>query len=120
MVEEFATGRIPYGILLPARRDPGVDISRMGKLIVWAAALTEHVLNGKITRPGDFGRRVRAEREAQGATQADFASLCGVGYRFVSGLENGKATEEPGEVLQVLSFLGSSSAFCRAAGTMPR
>ena len=61
---------------------------------------------GKILGPEDLGQYVRAQRKAQGATQAEFASLCGVGVRFISELENGKATVELGKVLQVLKCLG--------------
>jgi y4mF family transcriptional regulator len=62
--------------------------------------------NGKIFTPGDVGRNVRACRAEQGITQAELASLCGVGVRFVSELENGKSTAELGKVLQVLKCLG--------------
>jgi HTH-type transcriptional regulator/antitoxin HipB len=61
---------------------------------------------GNISSATDLGRCVRAQRKAQGATQAQFASLCGVGIRFISELENGKPTMELGKVLQVLQCLG--------------
>ncbi len=53
-----------------------------------------------------LGRCVRAQRKMQGATQVEFAALCGVGVRFISELENGKATMELGRVLKVLKSLG--------------
>ena len=61
---------------------------------------------GKIIGTEDLGRCVRAQRKAQGATQAELASLCGVGIRFISELENGKPTTELGKVMQVLKCLG--------------
>lgn len=61
---------------------------------------------GKIEDVVDIGAYVRAQRKAQGATQAEFASLCGVGIRFISDLENGKPTMEMGKVLKVLKCLG--------------
>ena len=61
---------------------------------------------GNISTAEDIGLCVRAQRKAQGATQAEFASLCGVGIRFISELENGKPTMELGKVLQVLKCLG--------------
>ena len=61
---------------------------------------------GNISTAEDLGRCVRAQRKSQGATQAEFASLCGVGVRFISELENGKPTMELGKVLQVLQCLG--------------
>lgn len=54
----------------------------------------------------DIGRRIRAVRRAQGLRQDEVAALSGVGARFVSNLENGKATAELGRTLRVLRVLG--------------
>lgn len=54
----------------------------------------------------DIGAAVRKKRKADGLTLADAAALCGVGYRFLSDLENGKATVQTAKVLKVLSALG--------------
>ena len=54
----------------------------------------------------DIGTTVRKKRKEDGLTLADAAALCGVGYRFMSDLENGKATVQVGKVLQVLTALG--------------
>ena len=62
--------------------------------------------NGKIESPHNIGALVRISRKKQGATQAEFASLCGVGVRFISELENGKSTVQVGKLLQVLKCLG--------------
>lgn len=59
-----------------------------------------------ITTTQDIGEAVRNARKKQGATQAEFASLCGVGVRFMSELENGKPTAQVGKLLQVLKCLG--------------
>ncbi len=67
---------------------------------------SEKLLNGKILSAQDIGNIVRTTRKQQGATQADFAALCGVGVRFVSDLENGKETAELGKVLSVIQCLG--------------
>ncbi len=56
--------------------------------------------------PKTIGEIVRDRRKSQSATQAELASLCGVGVRFISDLENGKSTVELGKVLQVLTCLG--------------
>ncbi len=61
---------------------------------------------GNILSPEDLGALVRAHRKAQSATQAEFASLCGVGVRFISDLENGKPTIQLGKVLDVMRCLG--------------
>lgn len=61
---------------------------------------------GKVMSVDDIGRLVRTHRKSQSATQAEFASLCGVGVRFISDLENGKPTVELGKVLHVLQCLG--------------
>lgn len=62
--------------------------------------------NGNITSVEEIGKLVRAHRKTQSATQAEFASLCGVGVRFISDLENGKPTMDIGKVLNVLQCLG--------------
>jgi len=59
-----------------------------------------------VSTPADLGRMVRQAREAMSLTQAEFADMAGVGRRFVSELENGKATLELGKVM----------AACAAAG----
>lgn len=74
---------------------------------------------GNVATPGDLGRCIRARRKEQGATQAEFASLCGVGVRFISDLENGKPTVELGKVLQVLKCLGLEVGI-RPRGWAPR
>jgi y4mF family transcriptional regulator len=61
---------------------------------------------GNVDGVAAIGRMVRERRKAQGATQAEFAALCGVGTRFISDLENGKPTVELGKVLHVLANLG--------------
>jgi y4mF family transcriptional regulator len=61
---------------------------------------------GKVESPSDIGGLVRISRKKQGATQAELASLCGVGVRFISELENGKPTVQVGKLLQVFKCLG--------------
>jgi len=61
---------------------------------------------GKIYSTKKLGQAVRAKRKADGLTQAKAAALCDVGVRFISDLENGKATVELGKALSVLSGLG--------------
>ena len=62
--------------------------------------------NGNIVSAQDIGELVRYTRKNQGATQSEFASLSGVGVRFISELENGKPTAQVGKLLQVLKCLG--------------
>jgi y4mF family transcriptional regulator len=63
-------------------------------------------LKKKVTSVTDIGRMVREKRKADGLTIAKAAALCNVGYRFLSNVENGKATAHIGKVLQVLTCLG--------------
>ncbi len=63
-------------------------------------------LTNKTVTAADIGAAVRKKRKEDGLTLADAAALCGVGYRFMSDLENGKATVQVGKVLQVLTALG--------------
>ena len=59
-----------------------------------------------VKSPADVGKAVRKKRKEDDLTLADAAALCGVGYRFLSDLENGKPTAELGKTLQVLTALG--------------
>ncbi|MCX5786922.1 MAG: helix-turn-helix transcriptional regulator [Elusimicrobia bacterium] len=56
--------------------------------------------------PTEIGRIVRQARKNAGLRQAQAAALCGVGTRFLSDLENGKATLHLGKVMQVLKGFG--------------
>ena len=61
---------------------------------------------GKISTAKDVGDAVRDARKRMLLKQSQAAQLCGVGVRFLSDLENGKATLHIGKVLQVLNGLG--------------
>lgn len=64
---------------------------------------------GKVLEIGDtqaLGDLIRQRRKAMGLTQLDAAGLCGVGERFLSELERGKASASLGKTLQVLKRLG--------------
>jgi HTH-type transcriptional regulator / antitoxin HipB len=63
-------------------------------------------LKTKVSLVADIGAAVRRKRKEDGLTLADAAALCGVGYRFMSDLENGKKTVQLGKVLKVLRSLG--------------
>ena len=62
--------------------------------------------DGTIDSTTTFGRIIRQRRKVDGLTQAEAAALCGVGTRFLSELERGKATVEFGKALRVLRGLG--------------
>ena len=53
-----------------------------------------------------LGALIRQRRKDLGLTQLDAAGLCGVGERFLSELERGKASASLGKTLQVLKRLG--------------
>lgn len=61
---------------------------------------------GKVADTGQIGAAIRKKRQGIGLRQAELASLAGVGVRFLSELENGKASAEVGKVLVVLRRLG--------------
>jgi y4mF family transcriptional regulator len=63
-------------------------------------------LKNKAATVADIGVAIRKKRKADGLTLADAAGLCGVGYRFMSDLENGKETVQVGKLLKVLTALG--------------
>lgn len=54
----------------------------------------------------EIGRLIKKKRKITKLTQKDLASLCGVGTRFISELENGKNTLEIGKVLKVINNMG--------------
>ncbi len=54
----------------------------------------------------ELGRIIRAARRAQGLRQDQLAGAAGVGVRFLSELERGKATARLGKALAVLAALG--------------
>ena len=56
--------------------------------------------------PAELGTLLRSYRKAKGLSQVDAAALAGVGPRFLSELERGKATAEVGLVLKVLERFG--------------
>jgi len=62
----------------------------------------------EIASPIDLGRLVRNARETRKLSQQEFADLAGVGRRFISELENGKATLEFQKVLKVAHAAGIS------------
>lgn len=60
----------------------------------------------EIGKAKELGLIVRKARKEAKLTQAKAAGMCNVGTRFLSDLENGKATVELGKVLQVLRGFG--------------
>ncbi|MEQ8600156.1 MAG: helix-turn-helix transcriptional regulator [Devosia sp.] len=62
--------------------------------------------SGPVRSGSDLGAIIALARKSRGYTQQEFADIAGVGRRFVSDLENGKATVQLGKMLQVLTALG--------------
>ena len=59
-----------------------------------------------VMKPTDIGHIIRQRRKEGKLTLLETAAVCNVNYRFLSELENGKATAQVGKVLQVLYGLG--------------
>ena len=59
-----------------------------------------------VTTARDFGSSLRAARKRAGLTLVECAGANGVGVRFLSELERGKATAELGLALRVARSLG--------------
>ncbi|MFI0474048.1 helix-turn-helix domain-containing protein [Halomonas sp. HMF6819] len=59
-----------------------------------------------VTRAEDLGLLIRQTRKRQALTLETLAGLCGVSIRFLSELENGRASCGLGRVLLVLETLG--------------
>ncbi len=62
--------------------------------------------NTALARPAELGAALRAQRKAQGLTLEQLSGLSGLGMRFLSELERGKATAELGKTLEVARLLG--------------
>ena len=56
--------------------------------------------------PGEVGSVIRQLRKKAGLSQAEAASMCKVGTRFLSDLENGKDSIHLGKTMQVLRAFG--------------
>lgn len=54
----------------------------------------------------DIGAIIRNRRKELGLSQKQLAEACGRGTRFISDVENGKATVEAGKLLELLAILG--------------
>lgn len=59
-----------------------------------------------VTHVKDIGQLVRQRRKDAGLTLKDAAGMAGVGVRFLSELERGKATLQLGLVIEVLQLFG--------------
>ena len=53
-----------------------------------------------------IGKEIQAQRKRLGMNQTELAMVSGTGVRFISDLENGKASCEFGKVLAVLQNVG--------------
>jgi HTH-type transcriptional regulator/antitoxin HipB len=60
----------------------------------------------ELTSAKALGMAIRNARTQMGLQQAEAALLCGVGIRFLSDLENGKATARLEQALKVIAGLG--------------
>ncbi|MGK0176353.1 MAG: y4mF family transcriptional regulator [Zhongshania aliphaticivorans] len=54
----------------------------------------------------NIGNTIRKARKAQGLTQSELALTANTAPRFISELENGKATCQIGKAFQVMASLG--------------
>lgn len=62
--------------------------------------------NAPLHTPAELGAALRQQRKSQGLTLEQLSGLSGLGMRFLSELERGKATAELGKTLQVARLLG--------------
>ena len=62
----------------------------------------------RISTPAELGAYIRDQRKARGLSQDDVAKTVPCSQKWVSEVENGKATAEVGQVMRLLSVLGVS------------
>jgi y4mF family transcriptional regulator len=60
----------------------------------------------KIQDTRQLGRALRNRRKEQGLTQGELAQYCGCSVKFLSELENGKASVRMDKVIRVAMMLG--------------
>lgn len=72
--------------------------------------------------PEDVGLFIRLQRKERGMTQAELAKEAGVGLRFLSELERGKATCQLAPTLRVIHALSLKINVRpeNSVGTLPR
>jgi HTH-type transcriptional regulator/antitoxin HipB len=68
--------------------------------------LENESLYGKVSTVKDLGQRIRMKRKILGFTLKHVAGLSGIGERYLSEFERGKATIEMGKALSVVNCLG--------------
>lgn len=90
------------------RPDEGAAVADEPRTAPRVNPLTSELSNIEVNSPEDLGLLLRKARERRNQSQQSFADLAGVGRRFVSELENGKATLELGKVLKVMRAAGIS------------
>ena len=62
----------------------------------------------KILSSKDFGLKIKERRKSLGLTQSYLAALANTGTRFISDLENGKATIQLEKALHIANILSLS------------
>ncbi len=60
----------------------------------------------KLQTADEIGALIRNKRKEQHISQEELAGLAGTGVRFISELENGKATVQLDKLLKVIEALG--------------
>jgi len=63
-------------------------------------------MKSNIQNSEQFGKAIREARKAQGLTQHELALTANTAPRFISDLENGKATCQIGKAIHVATALG--------------
>ncbi|MEE4330500.1 MAG: helix-turn-helix domain-containing protein [Wenzhouxiangella sp.] len=77
--------------------------------IVPISKMHEPLLSSRpIRSAADLGAAIRSARKALGLTLEQLSGLSGLGVRFLSELERGKATAQLGKALEVAKLLGIS------------
>lgn len=65
-----------------------------------------YYINVKVFSINDISKAIKERRKSLNLTQLECASMCNVGLRFFSELENGKESLHIGKVLNCISILG--------------
>ena len=60
----------------------------------------------KVFDANTFGEVIKRQRKKMGYTQKYICEVSGISASYISDLENGKATIEPGKAIQLANLLG--------------
>lgn len=104
MIKQGAVEKSPAETLINVALGVG-GVMLLAHLLGKAADSTQRFSSQKLENTIALGAAIRQRRQDMRLTQEQLAAKSGVGARFITEVENGKATAEVAKILQVLDAL---------------